>query len=67
MQLLIVIAGLSQRVDRIRTGCGGKNNSEGAVSMQEPRLSICEKFQRHRRERERPFKGPKGDFENESH
>jgi len=35
MQLLIVIAGLPQRVDRIRTGCGGKNNSEGASSLQE--------------------------------
>jgi hypothetical protein len=34
MQLLIVIAGLSQRVDRIRTGCGGKNNSEGATPLQ---------------------------------
>src|SRR5713101_835418 len=30
MQLLIVIAGLPQRVDRIRTGCDGRNNSEGA-------------------------------------
>jgi hypothetical protein len=27
------IAGLLQRVDRIRTGCDGQNNSDGAVSI----------------------------------
>jgi hypothetical protein len=46
IRLLIVIAGLSQRVDRIRTGCDGECNSDGASSLQELAPFILKQFVR---------------------